>query len=80
MKTRVKDLLSEALALAPEDRADLAGRLLDTLEPEDPGVEKAWHAEIRRRIEELDSGAVEPMSAEEARSRIFRLRDASSDA
>lgn len=80
MKPRVKDLLNEALELAPEDRADLAGWLLDTLEPEDSGVERAWHVEIRKRIDELDSGAVEPMSAEEAESRIFRLRDAGSDA
>lgn len=27
-------------------------------EPDGPGVDEAWDAEIRRRVEELDSGAV----------------------
>lgn len=78
MNIRVEDLLNEAMELDPEDRADLAGRLLHTLEPADPDVEEAWRAEIRKRMEELDSGAVQPVSAEEARKRIFRLPDASS--
>ncbi|MFQ5744590.1 MAG: addiction module protein [Acidobacteriota bacterium] len=79
MNARVEDLLNEAMELDPGDRADLAGRLLHTLEPVDPGVEKAWRAEIQKRIEELDSGAVKPVSSEEARKRIFRLPNASSD-
>lgn len=78
MNERVEDLLNEAMELDPEDRADLAGRLLQTLEPADPDVEEAWRTEVRRRMEELDSGAVKPVGAEEARKRIFRLPDASS--
>ncbi len=80
MNARVEDLLNEAMELDPEDRVQLAGRLLHTLEPEDSGVEEAWRTEIGERIAELDSGAVKPVSAEEARKRIFRLPNVSSDA
>jgi putative addiction module component (TIGR02574 family) len=79
MNGRVDVLLNEAMELEPEDRAELAERLLSSLEPEDADVADAWRFEIRKRIAELDSGAVQPVSAAEARRRIFRLRDASSD-
>lgn len=80
MNPRVEDLLNEAMELDLEDRADLAGRLLHTLEPEDSGVEEAWRTEIQKRIAELDSGAVKPVNAEEAGKRIFRLPNVSSNA
>lgn len=76
MTVSVEELLNEAMELNPEERVDLAGRLLHTLDPVDPGVEESWGREIRKRIDELDSGAVQPVSAEEARKRIFRLPDA----
>lgn len=37
----------------------------------DPDWEQAWDMEIRRRIEELDSGAVETIPWEEVRERLF---------
>lgn len=79
MNARIDVLLNEAMELEPDDRAELAERLLGTLEPEDPDVAEAWRAEIQKRIAELDSGAVNPVSAEEARRRIFRLPDAAAD-
>jgi hypothetical protein len=33
--------------------------------PADPDVERAWLAEAQRRSQELDSGVVEPIPAEE---------------
>lgn len=78
MSARIDVLLNDAMELEPEERAELAERLLSSLEPEDADVAEAWRAEIQKRIAELDSGAVETVSATEARRRILRLPDASS--
>ena len=65
------DLLKEALRLPPEARAALAGSLLDSLDQDvDEDAEAAWHAEIDRRLRELDSGAVKPIAWSEARRKI----------
>jgi putative addiction module component (TIGR02574 family) len=71
MKPDADSLLKEALKLPPEARAALAGCLLDSLEQGvDEDAEAAWQAEIERRLEELDSGKVKPISWLEARRRI----------
>ena len=71
MKQDPNDLLKEALKLPPEARAALAGSLLDSLDQEvDEDAEAAWHAEIDRRLRELDSGTVKPIPWSEARRRI----------
>jgi putative addiction module component (TIGR02574 family) len=75
MSPDVSELLKKALALPPEARAALAGSLLESLddEPCDEGVEAAWNEEIKRRIEELDSGKVKPIPWAEARRQITAL-------
>ena len=75
MSPDVSELLKKALALPPEARAALAGSLLESLDdkPADEGVEAAWSEEIRRRIEELDSGKVKPIAWAEARRQIAAL-------
>ena len=71
MKQGPNNLLKEALKLPPELRAALAGSLLDSLDQEvDEGAEAAWHAEIDRRLRELDSGKVKTVPWAEARRRI----------
>jgi putative addiction module component (TIGR02574 family) len=67
------ELLKRALALSEEERAELAGSLLESLDgdPDDPqAVEAAWNEEIARRIEDLDSGKVKTVPWEEVRRRI----------
>jgi putative addiction module component (TIGR02574 family) len=67
------ELLKRALALSAEERAELAGSLLESLDgpPEDPeAVEAAWNEEIARRIEDLDSGKVKPVSLETFRRKL----------
>lgn len=65
------DLLKKALTLPPNERATLAGSLIDSLEEMDEGsVQDAWDDEIARRIEELDSGKAETISWDEVRRRI----------
>ena len=79
MSPEVSDLLKKALALPPEARAALAGSLLESLdeEPAEEGVEVAWDEEVKRRIEEIDSGKVQMIPHEEVRRRLLaRLSDA----
>ena len=73
MKEDPSELLKEALKLPPEARAAFAGSLLDSLDHEvDEEVEAAWHAEINRRLVDIDSGKVKLIPRSEARRRIAR--------
>ncbi len=69
MSNRAQTLLREDLALAPEERADVAAELLASLEdtpPEDPAtVQAAWAKEIERRARRVMAGesAGEPWDA-----------------
>jgi putative addiction module component (TIGR02574 family) len=66
-----KQLLSEALRLSPEERAALAGELIQSLDIDvDPNAEAAWSAEIRSRLDALDAGSAETVPWSEARRRI----------
>ncbi len=71
MTQEAAELLKKALALPATERADLVGSLLESLnDTQDPSVEAAWDEEVDRRISEIDSGAVQSVSAGEARSRL----------
>ncbi len=70
-----RDLESEALRLPPEQRARLAERLISSLESEpDARVEELWLAEAERRLDDLESGRVQGVPADEviadARSKL----------
>ena len=72
MTRHVKELLEEAVALPEADRAELAGRLLETLEGDpDPDVEVAWATEIERRVREIDSGKVQTIPWEQVRAELY---------
>jgi len=71
MTRQALELLQKALSLSDEERAALAGSLLDSLDATvDEGVEKAWDEEIARRIADLDSGKAKTVPWEEIRARI----------
>ncbi|HET9229003.1 MAG TPA: addiction module protein [Thermoanaerobaculia bacterium] len=73
MTPEARHLLKQALALDEKDRASVAGILIESLHGEvDPDAEEAWDAEIRRRVDELDSGKVETIPWSEVRQRLFR--------
>jgi putative addiction module component (TIGR02574 family) len=66
-----KQLLAEALRLSAEERAALAGELIQSLEREvDAEAEAAWSEEIRVRLERLDAGTATTIPWSEARRRI----------
>jgi putative addiction module component (TIGR02574 family) len=62
---------SEALNLSESERAELAHSLVASLDgPADSNVEKAWDAEILRRLAEIDSGTASLIDREEFRRRL----------
>ena len=73
MSETAEQLLKKVLSLNEQDRASLAGALIESLHPElEAGVEEAWDAEIARRIRELESHAVETVPWSTVRERLFR--------
>jgi putative addiction module component (TIGR02574 family) len=71
MSAKTTELLRQALALSVEERADLAGQLIESLDSTESENEKAtWDAEIERRMTELNSGTVTPVSLDEAFRRL----------
>lgn len=71
-----KRVREAALALSPEERAELARDLLHSLESSpSEEADASWVAELEKRSRELDDGSVTPVDWEEARGRILaRLR------
>ena len=75
MNRAIQELYERATELAPEDRAELAGLLLESLEDgESPTeeVEHAWAVEIERRMAEFRAGRVKTISWQELRTRLYR--------
>lgn len=66
-------VLKDALDLPPRERADLVEAIAASLDGLDLGEE--WEEEIRQRVQDIDSGRVQPVPGEEVLSRIEqRLR------
>ena len=71
MTRETTHLLKKALTLPVAERAELASSLIESLDKaQDESVKAAWDREIARRMEELDSGKVKPVSVERARRRL----------
>jgi putative addiction module component (TIGR02574 family) len=71
MDSHVERLAAEALSLPTSDRAELAHRLIGSLD-EGEIVESgtAGHAEAVRRLDEIDRGIVQPISSDELFRRV----------
>ncbi len=71
MTQQASELLQKALSLSEEERAELAGSLIESLDATvDQAAEAAWDEEIARRIKDLDSGKAKTIPWETVRSRI----------
>jgi putative addiction module component (TIGR02574 family) len=74
MERDAERVLQDALALSPEARGALIDSLIGSLDQTvDDAAEEAWREEIRRRIQQVDSGAV-PLIPWDAASRRLRSR------
>jgi len=66
-------LLDEALRLPEGDRAELAAKLIESLDGQDDAeVDSAWAEEIERRCAAVDAGDAVTSDWEAVRSRIER--------
>jgi putative addiction module component (TIGR02574 family) len=67
MSTDLDQLTADAMKLSLRDRAQLAKRLVSTIDGEvETDTEALWFAEAGRRLEELRSGKVQGIEAESA--------------
>jgi len=58
MKLRAETVVQEALTLPEEERAEIAGALLESLDSaEDSGIEAAWRQEVAARVAALDKSS-----------------------
>ena len=81
MKTDPSHLLSQALKLPDDERAALAAELIASLDGDpDEGVEEAWAAEIKRRVDQIERGAVELIPWEQVRAELRQRLDERSSA
>ena len=82
LKTSCVDMLSieqltqEALSLPSTSRALLAEKLIESLEFDtDPAIQAAWTHEVKKRRDQIQSGAVQSIPGEEALALVRRLLD-----
>jgi putative addiction module component (TIGR02574 family) len=74
MTQEALELLQKALALPDNERAELAGNLVSSLDATvDPEVDAAWQQEVVRRLHEVQSGKVETISWEEVQQKGHTL-------
>ena len=66
-------IIEEVRQWPPERVGELVGRLTDDLHASDPETEAAWKAEINRRVEEIQTGKVQGIPAEELFARAKRI-------
>lgn len=71
MRRNADVVLKDTLVLPETDRADIAGALLESLEPPpEVEVEAAWRQEVTARVAALDAGEAETVPWEEVRARL----------
>jgi putative addiction module component (TIGR02574 family) len=72
METKLDEVITAALQLTIEERAQLAGRLLLSLdEPSESEVERLWLEEAERRLKEFREGKMRGMPADEVLRRAM---------
>ena len=70
----LRQIEDEALHLSEEKRAELAQKLLLSLDaPSEDEIAEDWIAEVQRRAHEIDEGTVQPIPADEVRRKALAL-------
>ena len=75
MSMSVAEIEQALLALDQHDRAAVIHRGLQSLHPEDANVDQdtidaAWRIELRRRIDDIESGKVELLDVDESHAQL----------
>lgn len=67
----VAQVLQQALDLPAEDRLAVATELFNSVEgPEDEEWAEAWSKELKKRLQEVESGAVQTVPWEDVKARV----------
>ena len=61
----IHDFMEEAVSLPVDMRAELANKLLESLNLTDPTIDQAWIDLAESRLDEIESGKVQLISGEE---------------
>ncbi len=70
----LKKIEDEALRLPEEARAELAQKLLLSLDAPTVGdIDEEWVIEVQRRAREIDAGLVQPIPADEVKRKAQTL-------
>ena len=73
MSSLIDELSRKAWSLPPEERIRLAEELLSSVQDSDEEIEAAWADEIKRRLDEVESGTAKLIPAEEVFAEIRQL-------
>jgi putative addiction module component (TIGR02574 family) len=72
MTPQVSEVLEKALKLSTQERGTLIARLIESIDdglvddgPTEDGIEAAWNAEIKSRVEDIRSGKIETIPGEQ---------------
>ena len=60
-----KNILKEALALKPSQKAELVDKLLSSLDKPDGKIDTLWAQEAEDRIDAYDRGAIKALTLQE---------------
>lgn len=76
MPRSLEEVLQLAYELPEDQRILLANELWESVASEEEGaseaeIEEAWNSEIKRRLDEIDSGAVEMIPGEQVRAEMI---------
>ncbi|MBI2908457.1 MAG: addiction module protein [Chloroflexi bacterium] len=61
---RANEVLKEALALKPQEKAELIDKLLSSLDKPDAEVEAVWAKEVESRIDAYGRGEIKSVALE----------------
>jgi len=71
MATTLEQLAEQAMGLPGESRAELADRLVASLDAEQLGrIDRLWLVEAKRRRDEVRAGKVETIAGDVARRKV----------
>jgi putative addiction module component (TIGR02574 family) len=70
--SNIEQLLQQALDLPAEDRLAVAKELLNSVEGrEDPEWAEAWSAELKKRLHDVETGAVQTVPWADVKARVL---------
>ncbi len=75
MPKKGAQVLEDALSLPLEERAELAGRLLESLDsPRQRRIDELWAEEVEGRLDAFDRGEIKTVSLKEAFGRPTNVK------